>query len=969
MTSARASLAFLLVLLAATLAAAAPPVVTATKLTAPPTLDGKLDDAAWQQGQWYGGFTLLGEGMKPAAAQTRFKVAFDDRNLYFGAELSEPQMDQLKATVTEHDGRVHSDDVLEIMVVPSSARLDYYHFTVNALETQYEAEMRQGGNVRTTEWDPAWQSKVARGAQSWTVEVAIPFVELGLSSLSKDDWGLNVARERQAGTAELSSFTEGRGGFHQPSLYATLKLPGADLGRYMWTMRPPYETCFEAQGERLSYQGKIHLTNDSGKFHFLRIRPELQYPGGGHTSGPAITQGLDAGQARELAFSVPVRKQGNAVLRFVLSDRNTPDDPLYIRQVPLTLTYTPLAIRISRPCYRDCIYATQKLDRVEFTVTSALSAEDLKGKQLHAVLLAAAADGKRPEASRATPAAAAPQVKLSLPADKLAVGDYTLLVTLLDRGGQVVHSAQKPLRKLPPPSNGHEWRIDEHNVLLHNGQPFLPFGWFSQGIDNWDPKDGYTVLQEYSREYFTDDVVRAWMDPIAAAGAYVTFSPYSPAFMNRDEAMKRPLNEQERTALQARVNALKDHPALLAWYMADEPELVPVLPQRAQEIYEVVREADPYHPCIMLNDTMEGIRRYERGGDILMPDPYPCFLKGGLAASPLEKTSQFMKTISEATGGSKPAWVTPQGFNYGDYNRAGNRGPTLTEMRNQNYQAVAYGAKGFIWYTYGQCRNYPDLYLGMPFLAREMADLKPAVLADEVAGAVTVKARQPEHLHVSLRQIGGELTLFAVNTATEPQEATITVKGAPATLFVVSEGRKVSLAGGSFSDHFDTYGNHVYSTNEKLSNREQLATVQAAIDRDNAARNKPGNLAFEDTGARVVVSSGARYGNTPDRVLDGMPAGMGWLSLTPKKLGEWLQVIWPSEQTVGRVVAFSTTIGEAEVQVPAEGDQWRTVAKLSGQPLTATFEPVKAKTIRLLVTALLPEKTQSSLQEVEVYAK
>ncbi|MEN6545316.1 MAG: hypothetical protein ABFE07_04675, partial [Armatimonadia bacterium] len=512
-------------------------------------------------------------------------------------------------------------------------------------------------------------------------------------------------------------------------------------------------------------------------------------------------------------------------------------------------------------------------------------------------------------------------------------------------------------------------RFDENNVMLHNGTPFLPFGWFSQDIEDWDAREGYTVLQTYSREYFKDDVVREWMNPIAAKGAYVTFSPYSPAFMNRGDDAKRPLNDQEREALRNRVNALKDHPALLAWYMADEPELVPVLPQRSQEIYETVREADPYHPCIMLNDTVAGIYRYERGGDVLMPDPYPCFLKGGLAASPIEKTGRFMLAIKDATSGRKPAWVTPQGFNYGDYGKAGNRGPNLTELRNQTYQAVVYGGKGFLWYTYSQYRNYPDLYLGMPFVAREIADLKDAVLANDVPQAVTVKAAKPEHMHVSLRKVGNELTLFAVNTATEPQEATFTVKGAPASLSVVSEGRKVSLANGSFTDQFGIYASHVYTSRESLAGREQVSATQAAIDKDNAARNKPGNLAFEDNGTRVVVSSGSQYGNEPDRVLDGITRGMGWLSKTPKKLGEWLQVIWPAEQTVGRVVAYTTTILEAEVQVPAGADQWKTVGKLSGQPLSGTFDPVKTSTIRISVTALQPDKTQSALQEVEVYAK
>ncbi|MBU0608985.1 MAG: hypothetical protein KKI08_13955 [Armatimonadetes bacterium] len=964
------SLMCLIALLGASLAFAAPDVV-ALKATAPPVLDGKLDDAIWQQGQWYGNFTLLGEGDKPATAQTRFKVAFDQRNLYLAVEMLEPQMDKVVARETARDGHVHRDDVCEFMIVPSSSRLDYYHFSVNPLRTLYDAERRQGGNVGTVEWDADWQAAIGKTATSWTVEAAIPFTELPLTSLSQGDWAINVARERQVGKAELSSFTEGRGGFHQPNLYATLKLPGADLSRALWTLKPPYETAFEPKGERLFYTGKLHLTNDTGKFWFVRLKPEL-VSAAGSSAGPAVSAGFDATQSRELAFRVPVREQGPQVLRLTLVDRRHPEEVLCVRKVPLTLAYTPLAVDITQPSYRDCIYATQQITQIEFTVKSALAPEMLAGRMLHAVLVRAGAQSpaEAVPVARATPQPAAPEVKMTLPADKLAVGDYRLIVTLMDKGGQIAHSATKTLRKLPPPPHGHEWRLDEHSVLRHNGQPFMPFGWFSQSPASFDLADGYNVLQAYSKEYFSDEVVREWLDEVVKHGAVATFSPYSRPFMNRDEALKRPLNDAEKQELARRVRALMDHPGLFAWYMADEPELVPVLPQRSQEIYEVVRDTDPYHPCIMLNDTIGGIAQYERGGDVLMPDPYPCFLKGGLAASPLEKTSKFMQAIRDATGGRKGAWVTPQGFNYGDYGRSGNRGPTLMEMRNQAVQAVVGGATGFIWYTHSQINNYPDLWLGMPFLAREMKDLQEAVLAPDVAGIVTVKAPKPEHMHVCARRVGDDLFVFAVNTATEPQDVTLTIKGAPGTLAVVSEGRSVKLDGGAFSDRFDTYESHIYTTRAALANRASLREAQAAIAKAEGARKKPGNVAFEDSGVRVVVSSGTTYGNTPERVVDGITEFMGWTAKEAK--GEqWLQLIWPAELQIGRVVAYSTSLAEAEVQVPgaAEGE-WRTVGKLAGDgPLSATFAPVKVKTLRLMTGKLRGEARLPGLQEVEAYAQ
>ena len=214
-----------LVLLTAALAAAAPPVVKALKTATAPVLDGKLDDAVWQQGEWSGNFTLLGEGLKPAAAQTRFQVAFDQQNLYFGVELIEPQMDKLIARETRRDGRVHADDVLEIMVVPNSARLDYYHFSVNPLGTRYDAELRQGGNVRTTEWDANWQAKTAQGPESWTVEVAIAFVELGLTALRVPESAGGLGRPLIDGV--LAASVLGRGWLLEPFVDCALAAAAA----------------------------------------------------------------------------------------------------------------------------------------------------------------------------------------------------------------------------------------------------------------------------------------------------------------------------------------------------------------------------------------------------------------------------------------------------------------------------------------------------------------------------------------------------------------------------------------------------------------------------------------------------------------------------------------------------------------------------------------------------------------------
>lgn len=204
-------------------------------------IDGKLDDAAWQTGEWSSGFTMLDNPAKPAPVQTRFKVRHDASNVYIGAELDEPQIADMKAAATERDGKVWSDDCIEVMLDPTGERIEYNHFMVNSLGAIYDAQMRQGGHVRSQEWDCGIQSAATVGAGKWFAEMRIPVVELGLTAASRGDWAINVTRARRVSGEELSTYSPLTGGFHQPSLYAALKMRDADFGAFLWEVKSPYE--------------------------------------------------------------------------------------------------------------------------------------------------------------------------------------------------------------------------------------------------------------------------------------------------------------------------------------------------------------------------------------------------------------------------------------------------------------------------------------------------------------------------------------------------------------------------------------------------------------------------------------------------------------------------------------------------------------------------------------------------------
>jgi hypothetical protein len=953
-------------------AAGEAPPVQALPLAGPLTLDGRLIETDWQGGTWSTDFRVLNRPAEPAQAQTRFKVRFDTSRLYLGIEADESQPERLRAEVVDHDGAVFRDDCVEVMVDPTGQHVEYYHFIVNPLGTLYDAQLRQGGNVRSEPWSSTAAAAAHVAADRWSVELAIPLVELGLAPSSAGDWALNVTRERHAGAEELSTYAPMAGSFHQAVLFAPLRLVGAELAGFLWEVHyPQAQRVVPADGGGLVYVAVTRVGNGTGRERDFRLRAVL-----GGVAGPWVPGRLQAGAAVEVELRVPGAQTGTRMLQLQLVAAEDTTVLLAARQIAVTTEYRPLAVDVRRPFYRNAIYATEQVDEIVVDVHS-----DVPGEQLRELVLVAAL---HPASEAAAPGAAlasasqpaAPDATLRLPAATLAEGRYQLDVALADaHTDQVRHRTTAPLYKLPPVA--HEWRLGEDLVLRHNGQPVLPFGWFSMPPEAMaDTGHAYTLIQSYSGYWQSVAELRRFLDRTVAAGTAVTLYPYPyPEFVNPASAWAKPLSDREEADLRQRVRALKDHPGLFAWYMADEPELLPALPERCRRIHEIVRDEDPYHPCIMLNDTEPGIFQYREGGDVLMPDPYPLFLQGGLAAQPLEKVGRFLRAAMQAGNGRRAAWVTPQGFNYGDYGQENNRAPRLLELRNQLYQAAVYGARGFLWYTYEQVGNYPDLDIGMRWLSREAADLRPYLLAPFEDAAIEVQAAHPEHLHAALRRAGPHLLLMAVSTDTIDQNAVLRVPGLQDTelLYVVSESRTVPVQEGAVRDRFGVYQTHLYATDPALGGREDIDVPTTAIARANAARRQPGNLAFEDSGVRVVVSSQTQYGSAPTRLTDGVRDGMCWRAGTPGETPDWAQLTWPSPQRLGRVVVWAEGVATLEAQVPGGDGAWQTVgraaAAAAGPTEVRLAPPVFTRQLRLLFTGNAAGQPQTVVYEVEAYAE
>jgi len=169
--------------------------VRAGRLASAPEVDGALGGAAWGAAGKAEGFTLA---EAPAPEQTAAFAAYDDACLYVAFECQEPLMAEVAAQHTRRDSDVWLDDCVELFLRPRPG--ESFHFIVNAAGGFYDARRALDGvSTDDAKWDSQARWAAAKGASSWTVEVAIPFACLGGAPKPGDVWGVNFCRSRVAG--------------------------------------------------------------------------------------------------------------------------------------------------------------------------------------------------------------------------------------------------------------------------------------------------------------------------------------------------------------------------------------------------------------------------------------------------------------------------------------------------------------------------------------------------------------------------------------------------------------------------------------------------------------------------------------------------------------------------------------------------------------------------------------------------
>lgn len=157
------------------------------------SIDGSLDEAAWEQVSWAGGFIEQrpDENTSPEH-QTQFKILYDSRHLYVGIRCFDSQPDQIVKRLSRRDG--FDGDWVGVFIDSYHDRRTAFGFVVTAAGVKGDVfESNNGGNEDDS-WNPIWFVKTAVDDTGWTAEMKIPLSQLKFGSAPDQVWGLQVMR-------------------------------------------------------------------------------------------------------------------------------------------------------------------------------------------------------------------------------------------------------------------------------------------------------------------------------------------------------------------------------------------------------------------------------------------------------------------------------------------------------------------------------------------------------------------------------------------------------------------------------------------------------------------------------------------------------------------------------------------------------------------------------------------------------
>lgn len=250
----------------------------------------------------------------------------------------------------------------------------------------------------------------------------------------------------------------------------------------------------------------------------------------------------------------------------------------------------------------------------------------------------------------------------------------------------------------------------------------------------------------------------------------------------------------------------KDHPALLAWYGADEPwgDIT-----RLHESYNTLKLLAPDPPIFIVQNNYSRLQDTAPACDILSVDPYP------IPNVSLRAVADATLAARRAVANHKPIWtILPQ---------YATKVPTREELRCMAWLAIASGANGLGIYAWDdRVRDpqtgtlsgwhtpaHPEQIENLRVVLKELITHEPILIAPTAAQQPTLQPPNPA-LHLLIKEAQGKRWLILANDSRREESALLEISAVNSAKPLTADTPALQTKSGRTAVTLPPLGIHIY---------------------------------------------------------------------------------------------------------------------------------------------------------------
>ena len=569
--------------------------------------------------------------------------------------------------------------------------------------------------------------------------------------------------------------------------------PGAWLENVMLKKGQAYKLTYKVKGE-----GK----GDSLGYHAFAVK--VKFADDRIVSTPWDDVWSDSFQTKTFIFSVPANSANPKV--DIGFECYSGKGSVLFKDITISETTLPKAqqckIVLDSPYYRNMIFSTAPVDKISGWLECKLETDQV------VVTLS----GQNKKIGSKVLSWSKKKTGFSIPVFDLKVGKYSFKAEFFNKS-KLIASEQIIIEKMAPATN--EVVITQGNKFYVNGKIFYPIICMNNIARSSDllEESLYYASRRGMNTFITGGSEQSMLKVLNLAKKLNMKVFLRAGVSSRtDEAGLRLWKHRLYNNYTEKV---RNHPALLGYFLADEPMWTGVPLKRLMASYNVLKEIDPYHP-IWINAAPRGTIKnhalYSQAADIYGVDIYPVPYPGnhsGLKDKRLTCVGKYAQRMSEAVKYRKPIIMCLQGWAAADMDKRKTVStgiyPSLIQSRFMAYDSLVEGAYICYWGTdYILKKSFYDTLFNVTNELNKMSGL--------IAQGKRIKgftANNDKILCYAL-EFQGIKYLIALNTSHKAEQSVITTSFSGTEALLLDKNTKVKIVNKKINSSFLPYEVQVY---------------------------------------------------------------------------------------------------------------------------------------------------------------